>query len=116
MRPERRDQYQAAPYNHCWTGNGVRFATEAEAVAYASDLARQTMRTQSKMEIGVGRCGCAGPCWPSSQLLVESNPAGTTGVQVRDVVKLRLRDQPETRHLSGSFLVVQALKEMFPCN
>ena len=64
MRPERRDQYQAAPYNHCWTGNGVRFATEAEAVAYASDLARQTMRTQSKMEIGAGR-----PLWVCRALL-----------------------------------------------
>jgi hypothetical protein len=43
-------------------------------------------------------------------------PPGVNSLQLRDTVKLWLRDHPEKRHLSGSFLVIQALKEKFPCN
>jgi hypothetical protein len=42
--------------------------------------------------------------------------SGVTSDQLADVVKLWLRDHPEKRHLSGSFLVFSALKEKFPCN
>ena len=35
--------------------------------------------------------------------------------QVTDVVKLWLRDHPEKRHSAGSSLVLNALKEKFPC-
>jgi Rap1a immunity proteins len=33
-----------------------------------------------------------------------------------EIVKLYLRDHPETRHSSASSLVAAALKEKFPCN
>jgi hypothetical protein len=36
--------------------------------------------------------------------------------QVKDVVKLYLRDHPEKLHLPASDLVTAALKEKFPCN
>jgi hypothetical protein len=36
--------------------------------------------------------------------------------QLEDSVKLWLREHPEKRHLEASFLVLQALKEKFPCN
>jgi hypothetical protein len=42
--------------------------------------------------------------------------ATVTSQQLTDVVKLSLRDHPETRHESASVLVLQALKEKFPCN
>jgi Rap1a immunity proteins len=36
--------------------------------------------------------------------------------QVTDVVTLYLRDHPESRHLPAPALVIDALKEKFPCN
>jgi hypothetical protein len=46
-------------------------------------------------------------CIPSKTVAVE---------QLTDVVKLWLGDHPETRHKAASFLVLEALKEKFPCN
>ncbi|MGH6864897.1 MAG: Rap1a/Tai family immunity protein [Methyloceanibacter sp.] len=36
--------------------------------------------------------------------------------QLGDFVRLWLRDHRESRHKAGSLLVVEALKEKFPCN
>ena len=36
--------------------------------------------------------------------------------QLRDVVKIYLRNHPEERHHQASSLVVAALKQAFPCN
>ena len=41
---------------------------------------------------------------------------GVNSDQLADVVKLWLRDHPETRHKSGSYLVFEALRAKFPCN
>ena len=43
-------------------------------------------------------------------------PDGLTGSQLGDVVKLYLRNHPETRHQTADELVGAALKEKFPCN
>jgi hypothetical protein len=46
-------------------------------------------------------------------------PEGSSGVvakQLVDVVKLYLRDHPESQHYSASSQVTEALKEKFPCN
>ena len=43
-------------------------------------------------------------------------PAEANAGQIIDVVKIYLRDHPEKRHLSGSRLILQALKEKVPCN
>jgi hypothetical protein len=43
-------------------------------------------------------------------------PDGLTGSQLGDVVKLYLRNHPETRHQTADELVAAALKEKFPCN
>ena len=43
-------------------------------------------------------------------------PQSITDSHVRDVVVLWLDGHPEKRHLAGSFVVLQALKEGFPCN
>ena len=42
-------------------------------------------------------------------------PATASVGQIRDTVKLWLKDHPEKRHLAASSLVVNALKEKFPC-
>jgi Rap1a immunity proteins len=42
--------------------------------------------------------------------------AGVVNSQIIDVVKLYLRDHPETRHYTGPTLVMLALEEKFPCN
>jgi Rap1a immunity proteins len=43
-------------------------------------------------------------------------PDGLTVIQLGDVVKLCLRNHPETRHHTADELVAAALKEKFPCN
>jgi Rap1a immunity proteins len=43
-------------------------------------------------------------------------PQGVVSRQATDVVRHWLRDHPEKRHESASFLVIQALKEKLPCN
>jgi hypothetical protein len=43
-------------------------------------------------------------------------PAGVAGHQVKDVVKIWLKENPELRQKTASYLVLQALKERFPCN
>jgi Rap1a immunity proteins len=43
-------------------------------------------------------------------------PNGVAQKQMRDVVTSWLDDHPEKRHLSAEFLVIEALKEKFPCN
>jgi Rap1a immunity proteins len=42
--------------------------------------------------------------------------AGVTAGQVREVVKLWLSEHPEKWHLAAHDLVIEALKEKFPCN
>jgi Rap1a immunity proteins len=42
--------------------------------------------------------------------------AGVTAGQVREVVKLWLSENPEKWHLAAHDLVIEALKEKFPCN
>ena len=43
-------------------------------------------------------------------------PAKVENGQVIDVVKLYLRDHPESRQYSSPTLIMLALKEKFPCN
>src|SRR5262245_8237262 len=43
-------------------------------------------------------------------------PTGVKAQQVRDGVKLYLRNHPDKRQLPASYLVVIALREKFPCN
>jgi len=43
-------------------------------------------------------------------------PPNVENGQVIDVVKVYLRDHPETRQYSAPTLVMLALKEKFPCN
>jgi Ssp1 endopeptidase immunity protein Rap1a len=49
-----------------------------------------------------------------SSVCIPSTTVTTT--QLIDVVKLWLGNHPETRHKAGSFLVLEALREKFPCN
>ena len=46
---------------------------------------------------------------------VPQGPGGVSSAQLVEVVKLYLRDHPDNRHLAASLLVMQALKEKFPC-
>jgi Rap1a immunity proteins len=46
---------------------------------------------------------------------VPQGPRGVSSAQLVEVVKLYLRDHPDKRHLGASLLVIQALKERFPC-
>ena len=50
----------------------------------------------------------------ASSVCIPSSTVTTT--QLTDLVQLWLRDHPETRHHSAGSLVIQALKEKFPCN
>ena len=43
-------------------------------------------------------------------------PNGVKDNQLSDVVSMWLRDHPEKRHKAAGFLVVEAMKEKFPCN
>src|SRR5262245_27505856 len=43
-------------------------------------------------------------------------PEGGVSGEAIDIVKQWLRDHPEKRHVSASLLVIEALKEKFPCN
>ena len=45
---------------------------------------------------------CVGKCWQAGHL--------------QNVVKLWLRDHPDTRHWTAAFIVEKALQEEFPCN
>ena len=42
-------------------------------------------------------------------------PQGVTLSQILDIVKLELRDHPESRHYTAASLVVVALAKAFPC-
>jgi Rap1a immunity proteins len=63
---------------------------------------------------------CAGYIVGAVDALLETGafcvPDGVEAGQVIDVVKLYLAQHPEKRHLAASDLVVDALKEKFPCN
>jgi hypothetical protein len=43
-------------------------------------------------------------------------PAGVKAGQVLDVAKLYIQDHPDKRYLSAPHLIVDALREKFPCN
>jgi len=51
----------------------------------------------------------------ANQVTYYCVPSGVENGQVEDVVKLYLRDHPETRQKSAPTLVMLALKEKFPC-
>jgi Rap1a immunity proteins len=67
---------------------------------------------------------CTGYIWGVVDVFVDAKrmfcvPQGNSGVrtdQLLDVVLLYLRDHPETRHQPAPALVINALKEKFPCN
>ena len=46
---------------------------------------------------------------------VPQGRGGVRSAQLVEVVKLYLHDHPEKRNLAASLLVMQALKEKFPC-
>jgi hypothetical protein len=43
-------------------------------------------------------------------------PAGASAGQVLDVAKLYIQDHPDKQYLPAPQLIVNALKEKFPCN
>ena len=50
-----------------------------------------------------------------TQGLTTCTPDGLTAEQLRDLVVRWLRDHPEKRHLSGTWIVANTLRENFPC-
>lgn len=50
-----------------------------------------------------------------SSFLGHCTPAEATNDQLRDVVVKYLHDNPETRHMSGRILILQAMQQAFPC-
>jgi hypothetical protein len=43
-------------------------------------------------------------------------PGGVTAGQVLDIAKVYIRDHPDKRYMSAPQLIVDALREKFPCN
>lgn len=51
----------------------------------------------------------------TSHSALHCSPAGISAGQVRDMVKIWLRDRPATRHLAADGLITDMLQAVWPC-
>jgi len=54
--------------------------------------------------------------WQTRSFPPECLPTGAKAGQVLDVAKLYIQDHPDKRYVPAPQLIVNALKEKFPCN
>ena len=116
----RRTILVAATLSCIFAGRAEAQWTDGNALSESCEYWSRTIESHSVNAHKGGYCGGyvtgVADALDGSHFCVPGGPSGVQQGQMVDVVKLYLRDHPETRNRGAANLIVAALKEKFPCN